>query len=289
MPIKGYVCEECRQEERRPKPQPVIQSRSRRAISVEKPDAVSVEKPDECSKAPPPPLTPPPRLAVQWSKVQSHLGPGGVMMPYRDYAAFFGTVSPESCFGNKLIEGLPSFVEHYWQQMMMKNGMSQFMEATNPCAYVPWLGVFQCPETFSKNNAREPVSDLNKTGVMQYPAIFYLPIGVKAVGANLDDINMVNYLSMQNPHRSEHNVMTVALNHGGGGGRDGYMEQLIRFYRAKGIALPDGARLIEAHHTPTPEFSEGIIMVCLKIAVGMSRPWWVNAHHIRLLFPLSWR
>ncbi len=65
-----------------------------------------------------------------------------------------------------------------------------------------------------------------------------------------------------------------------------YVQTLRDFYRQH-RGLPDDARIIEEHFTATMHRTELVIIVCLKIAVGFSRPWWVNWSFVRLLGPLS--
>ena len=42
--------------------------------------------------------------------------------------------------------------------------------------WVPWVGVFQAPETFAKENAKMSTSASNPVGTAQYPAIIYVPV-----------------------------------------------------------------------------------------------------------------
>ena len=50
-----------------------------------------------------------------------------------------------------------------------------------------------------------------------------------------------------------------------------------------------GVSLLEVHNSSVVEAGVLCIMVCLKIMVANSRPWWVNSTYCRLVRPLSSR
>ena len=64
-------------------------------------------------------------------------------------------------------------------------------------------------------------------------------------------------------------------------GANGRSQELSGFFQNH---IPSGGRLLEFHATI---LGSKLLMVCVKIAIGGSRPWWVNGHHIRLWGPLD--
>ena len=198
---------------------------------------------------------------------------------------------------------------HYGKQQCSKRGDWLLKEPWwNPDAFFCVQGVFQAPGGFGKKNASAPAGPSNPIGVEQYPAMFFVrkdlyyelhDRGVlpKGVSAEQDPDVLLNNLRHTNPHRMEHGVSTIAVTKTGAGGGDGaggggqgdgsneddYGKKLTHHYHTEKL-LPPGATILEVHARPLGDFR--VIMVCLKIALAGSTPWWVNLSFVRFLSPL---
>ena len=127
------------------------------------------------------------------------------MQQYR--AGAFGQVVPSSPFGDNMSRGLMDYIDHFYA-------------AANPKGFwhtrsrVPWLGVFQLPETFSKAAAASPLS---KKGVSQYPAIFYLEkdLHTMAMQCGPLPIKVMNYIRLTTPHDDDQGCDAICISNKG--------------------------------------------------------------------------
>ena len=148
--------------------------------------------------------------------------------------------------------------------------------------YVKWLGAFQAPENFSRENAQDHVSTSNLLGENQYPALFYVPWAVhqRLMRSNVTRqhlfAEMLNSLRRRTPHHptTDINVHIGAVCVSGQGRKlstlysEQYMQQLIGHYRSS-----ENCKLVEVPRLQPPDH---VVMVCLKIAIACSSPWWVS-------------
>ena len=222
------------------------------------------------------------------TKTARHLGglSTGMLQLFRD--GYFDCVTPQTPLGDKISTGLPEFLKNvYWTNVRYSHWHAD---------RVPWLGVFQCPETFSKNEALSAVA---RKGSGQYPAVFYLTHDQDAQArghAYLSPAVLDSMLSLT-PHTDSHTCDTICVYSKPSKRRWGpticrpvapskrpiYMAELNTYYMRRGC-MPEGAHLIDV----TSDFDadddiDKIIMVCLKIAINLGRPWRVSVRHVRLV------
>ena len=248
---------------------------------------------------------------IDCKALSNHLG-GWCSLPFSKYIVLFGRPSNAHFFGHRVAEGLRALIALYWRQLIERGsrGCSALVQpAVRPSDFVAWLGVFQAPLNFSKANAQRPVSNENPLGPQQYPAVFFLtqaqhtslvkspmPVSAAIMGRAAKNPNevaeLLGHLCKYNPHTYwQHNVSTIAVHRLSGGstsssssssfGGSNYMQTLMEHY-----AVPNGTQLIEVDGSYMEYIAGGlVIMVCLKIMVAGSRPWWVQLEFCRLLAP----
>jgi hypothetical protein len=214
----------------------------------------------------------------------------------QSYLQRFGPPSEDYPFGSCIAVGLSLWIkDNYWPHVANRKFADRWRLGDphwNPDRYVPWFGVFQSPLHFSKHSAAEGLSPFNPRGHQQYPAIFYLPPQMhrERIGfeGSMDANNiraMINSVAVANPNVHENaNCVAIKLSPSMHADDTNYMDSLKTWYQNKDVVLKDGTALIETRQTPG---NERIIMVCVKIAVGQSPPWWVHPNHIRLIAPIS--
>ena len=234
-------------------------------------------------------------------------------MSGEEYIQRFGDpkATEDNFFGPRVAASLRGMIGDYWEGQLSRPGRWELKgPAWTPNEYVAYLGVFQAPFNFAKENACMAAGPSNPIGAEQYPAIFFVPKAVndelqrrgvlpKGVTGEEDPDVPLNHLLPTNPHHGEHGVSTIAVKKTGAGGGDGvggggqghssddgeddYGKKLTHHYHTEKL-LPPGARILEVHGTVLGDYR--VIMVCLKIAVAGSPPWWVNLSFMRLVSAL---
>ena len=230
-----------------------------------------------------------------------------------NYEPKFGPVDGNHHFGANVWHGLGKLIkEDYWRLFGWGPGKTGIhMECM---ARKPWLGVFVVGDKFSKLDAVGPLSG---PGVgHQYPAYFYLTeeqdaamlakAGYKRHLCKNEDVPNVEVLlsdfspRMFNPssaydHDEYHcNVQDNCKEHHRIRAPDEpYLDQLIKSKDEGAVnqrsnvlqrhfSSPPGTRLLEFESTSV---GGQVIMICLKIALGISPPWYVGWQHVRLWAP----
>ena len=208
-------------------------------------------------------------------------------------------------------------MERYWANLGWGKGKYTMRAAAQ--AGVPWLGVFVVPTVFSKLHA---TNELQDHGVgSQYPAIFYLPAEVhEEMAAKLDAhtgtcVKNESFTSLRdypiqrgNPTSAweygEHHILMSSNevreadkpycdrlidddNKKEASPSDDRSKQLLEHYK-RTHHLPPGSKLLEVC-SAEQALAKGIVvvMICLKIQVAGSMPWWINLQHVRLIRPAS--
>ena len=178
----------------------------------------------------------------------SHLG--GQTMSFAQYEATFGRPTDAHVFGNGVGPGLRGALAMYWdgQKQRGGKGASDLMVPWMQANWEPWVAVFQPPETFAKENAKMSTSASNPLGTSQYPAIFYVPkeehrrLVIRPRKYLMDDTDaMLGCLGLENPHRGQNNVKTIAL-------KKTSAEGLVKTL-PKDPKSDDYMKLLEGHYT----------------------------------------
>jgi hypothetical protein len=196
---------------------------------------------------------------ARFQKLAAHLG--GLSINIWTYEAQFGGVTAASPFGDRVWQGLSALYGAYPQPNKIHGD-------------VAWLGWFVSPELFSKSTAASPISAAAPSMAWlthnSYPAVFVLD-------------------------QRQHNCLTDTVI---GPHRVGRQPSDIDFY--DGLELHGHTKLACAENMSDPwsiagwtvlEYDSctfGIVqMLCLKILIAGSRPWYVHASRLRLYKPLS--
>ena len=123
---------------------------------------------------------------------------------------------------------------------------------------------------------------------------------IRPLKYDMDDADaMLGCLGLENPHRGQNNVKTIALKKTSAKDvvktlpkdpkSDDYMKLLESHFSNYSNGGWGGVSLLEVHNSNVVEAGVLYIMACLKIMVAGSRPWWVNSTYSRLVRPLSSR
>ena len=227
--------------------------------------------------------------------LSNHLG-GSTLAP-RAFVHEFGRITSENHFGARVVDGLVRFVDAtYWPEIRLKKKLPYYLKEpgmeVESKKYVKWLGAFQAPENFSRENAQDHVSTSNLLGENQYPALFYVPWALheRLMRSNVTRqhlfADMLNSLRRQTPHHptTDINVHVGAVCVSGQGWKlstlysEQYMQQLNGHYRSSG-----NYELVEVPRVQPPDH---VLMVRLKMAIACSRPWWVSTCWAHFLTPV---
>jgi hypothetical protein len=205
------------------------------------------------------PLTIKGRDFARFQKLAAQLG--GLSLDIWTYQERFGAVTEASPFGERVWHGLSELASEYPHPNKIHGDIA-------------WLGYFVSPELFSKSTAASPTSAVAPsrawTSQHAYPAVFVL-------------------------ERRQHDCLidTVIGPH-----RIGHHPSDMDFYT--GIELHGKTTLTDAEKMSDPWSIAGctiiefdsltfgpVQMLCLKILIAGSRPWYVHASRLRLYRPLS--
>ena len=227
--------------------------------------------------------------------LSNHLG--GNTLESRAFSDQFGRITSKNHFGAHVVDGLVRFVEAtYWPQILLKKKVPYSLKVpgmeVEPKTYWRWCGVFQTPEKFSRENAQDHLSRSNLPGENQYPALFYVPrelhkrLMQSYVTRQHLFADMLNSLRRQTPHHptTDIHAHVGALCVSGQGRKlstlypEQYMQQLNGYYRCSG-----NCELVEVPRVQPPDH---VVMVCLKIAIACSRPWWVSTDWVHFVRPV---
>jgi len=129
--------------------------------------------------------------------------------------------------------------------------------------YTPWFGWFYKPDEFSKDNAKKTLRDA--PGDYRYPAVLYL-------NQTQDKAARLHFGSGS----------SSSTQWGSGSGNPGSSTQGNETVHGVPVG---GVPAMTLDFTIEWQNGELVLMSCLAIAMGNSRPWWVNLGRVVLFRP----